>query len=84
MNLDDYQCVPEGSICENCIYCITRLIEPLDDESWDIYIQEAEGAPFTHCRCIVLNMDLHDHIVKDCNYYTEEEVGNPFANNKFL
>ena len=84
MDIDNYQCVPEGSICEGCVYCVKRLITPLEDSDFEIYEQETEEDVFVHCQCIVLNIDLHDHIVRACNYYTEEEADNPFFNNKFL
>jgi hypothetical protein len=80
-----FACLPEGSIFVSCSYCITRLIEPLDDESWDIYIQEDdESGVFVHASCMVLDIDLHDHVVRGCNKFDDGEEFNPFFNNKFL
>lgn len=78
-------CLPEGSICEECIYCISRIIEPLDDEAYEIYVQEDEDSNvFVHTCCIILDIDLHDHVVRACNKYDDGTDENPFLNNKFL
>lgn len=78
-------CLPEGSICEGCVYCIARLIEPLDEEAYEIYVQEDEDSDvFIHACCIMLDIDLHDHIVRECNKYDDGDIENPFLNNKFL
>lgn len=85
MKADELACLPEGSICENCVHCITRIIEPLDEESYEIYVQEDEESNiFVHACCILLDIDLHDHVVRGCNKYEEKKVGNPFLKNKFL
>lgn len=85
MNTDEYACLPEGSICESCVYCITRLIEPLDEEAWEIYIEnDDESSVFIHACCMVLDIDLHDHVVRGCNKFDDGGEGNPFFNNKFL
>lgn len=85
MDTEEYVCLPEGSICESCIYCITRLIEPLDDEAYEIMTQEdIENNIFVHACCMLLDIDLHDHVVKGCNQYECNIEDNPFLNNKFL
>lgn len=80
--------LPEGSICESCIYCIARLIEPLDDEGYEIYQQDDENINvFVHSSCIVLDIDLHDHVVKACNKYDNGQSGggrDVMFGNKFL
>lgn len=85
MNSDELACLPDGSICEDCIYCIARVIEPLDNEAFEIYIQEdPDSNIFVHVCCIILDIDLHDHVVRECNKYDDGSNENPFLNNKFL
>ena len=85
---NDVTYLPEGSICESCIYCITRLIEPLDDEGYEIYQHgDEDNNNFIHASCIMLDIDLHDHIVRACNKYDNGRSGggkNSIFNNKFL
>lgn len=87
METNEYVYLPEGSICEDCIYCVARIIEPLDleDSDWEIYVQEDdddEESVYTHVSCLILDIDLHDHVVRVCNKF--DSGNNPFLNNKFL
>lgn len=88
METDDYVCVPPGSLCENCIYAVFRLIEPLDEGAYELYLfdENNDDGIFAHACCMVLDIDLHDHIVKGCNKFDDgyDNSDNPFANNKFL
>ena len=85
MDTDEFACLPDGSICVTCIYCIARLIEPLDDEAYEIYVQDNEDENiFIHACCTILDIDLHDHVVRGCNKYDSGVEGSPFGYNKFL
>lgn len=86
MDAEEYTCLPKGSICESCIYCILRVIEPLDGDAWEIYVQEDENSDiFIQASCMVLDIDLHDHVVKACNKFDDgTDGGNMFLSNKFL
>ena len=85
MKSDELACLPEGSICESCIHFIGRIIEPLDDEAYEIYVQEDEDSNiFVHACCIILDIELHDHVVRVCSKYDDGNTENPFLENKFL
>jgi hypothetical protein len=87
MDAEEYACLPEGSMCENCIYCVKRIIEPLDEENWEVMDKEEDGVVeniYVQACCLILDIELHDHIVKACNKFDDGAAGNPFLQNKFL
>lgn len=62
--------LPDGSICGSCDYFVGRVIVPLDDEAYEIYIQEdPDSNIFVHVSCAILEIDLHDHVVTKCTKF---------------
>lgn len=85
MDHEDLSCLPEGSVCEACVYCIARIVEPLDDEAFEVYApgDDDEDSVFIHTCCILLDIGLHDHVVRACSKF-KENTGNILMENKFL
>jgi len=85
MDMSKFACLPEGSICEKCRFCMSRLIEPLDEEAFEIISQgDDEQTVLVHSLCLMSDIDLNDHVVKVCNKFDDGTGGNPFFANKFL
>lgn len=62
-------CLPEETLCKNCTYCMTRVIEPLDYEAYGLDEEENGNNIIVQALCIISDVDLHDHIVKECNKF---------------
>jgi hypothetical protein len=74
--------LPEGSICENCVYCMRRIIEPLEDSEFDLNEETKDGI-FVQVLCLLSDMDLHDCITRECTQYKKEKPG-LFIENRFI
>jgi len=59
--------LPKETKCLDCVYLIARIIEPLDEEEREE--MEAEDEIFVHASCLLLDIDVHDHIVRECSKY---------------
>ena len=75
----------DKSICKNCTYMIERLIIPLDEELYEIDrdelgIDAEETVTLTQHICAVLETDLEDHIVLQCNKFSSEMCKSLFLN----
>jgi len=85
-NERDVSYLPEGTICKNCIYCMSRVIEPLDWEAYEEFgINEEENGDdiIVQSMCLLSEVELHDHVVRSCNKF-EDINSNIFMKNKFL
>jgi len=78
--------LPTGSICKDCLNCMVRVIEPLDNDAWEIIGETVDGSTaLIHCICLASDIDLNDHVVRVCNKFDGvHQPPNPFMVNKFL
>lgn len=74
--------LPKESICNDCIHCMLKIIEPLDYEEFDLN-EEAESEILVQSFCLLSSVDLHDHIVRKCSHFEHNE-GNLLMGSKFL
>lgn len=76
----DQNYLPKGSLCENCVHCMKRIIEPLDYEAYGLSEDDEENVIVIQALCLISDVDLADHVVKECNKFDYEIV----MQNKFL
>jgi len=81
MEQRDIAGLPKGTKCLDCIYLIARIIEPLDEE--DIEDTGAEDEIFVQTSCLLLDIDVHDHMVRECSKY-EKYDPNLLIDQRFL
>lgn len=65
----DQDYLPENSLCRKCAHCMVRVIIPLDYEAYGLQELESEESIIVQALCVVSDVDLHDHIVKECNKF---------------
>ena len=53
----DTEMLPEESLCKRCRHRICRLVE----------FESGEQA--YHNSCLLLDIDIHDHVVRSCNRF---------------
>ena len=81
----------DQSLCKKCIYCIKRVVVPIDAEGFENWkvdltddemdaLENGENIALEHIMCMALSMDLDDHIVLECNRFTLENK-NDFIRN---
>lgn len=79
MNKDPYY----DSICQNCVFCVKRVIIPLDKSDWDMIEEDIEDTEedeaMYHVICSIIGIDL-DHIVLECNKFTAVKGNNIIFN----
>lgn len=63
--MDEINEVLSKTICTRCQYFCERQITPIE---WD-----NDEEAFLEISCVLLEIDLGDHICKSCRYFTEEE-----------
>ena len=68
------RCLPEGSICEGCIHCMIRIIEPLDYEAFGLDEEDEISSIIVQALCLLSDVDLHDHIVKECSEFEHKTL----------
>jgi len=73
--------LPKGTKCLDCVYLIARIIEPLDEE--EVEEMEAEDEIFVQTSCLLLDIDVHDHMVRECSKY-EKHDPNLLIDQRFL
>jgi hypothetical protein len=69
------------SLCRTCKHCVSRVIEPIDVESfirdYEYFatddINEEDEITFGQVTCLLLQVDL-DHVVIECNKYEPESM----------
>ena len=85
MNIEDIACLPEGTKCSDCIYMMARIIEPLTSEGENLGLIEVDedNNVYVQVSCLLLDMDIHDHIVKECSKYEKAEA-NLLIDHRFL
>lgn len=81
MSPENVMYLPEGSICKDCVYCMLRIIEPLDYREFGLN-EEAKDDTLVQSLCLLSDVDLCDHIVKECSKF--ESGGNLLMGNRFL
>jgi hypothetical protein len=80
----------EETICRNCVYRVSRLITPIDPESFGLTEEDVEemDIPEGHDimveqhTCMILQSDM-DYIVKDCNHFKDANGGSFFISNPY-
>lgn len=82
MNSEGGVYLPKGSICENCIYCICRVVEPLNYEVFDMG-EDAKDSIVVQVSCLLLDIDLHDHVTRECSKH-ESATNSLLMGDKFL
>lgn len=82
---DIASCLPKGTKCCDCIYLIARIIEPVDLDKEELgFIEFSEDSNiYVHVACLLLDVDIHDHIVKECSKYEKAEP-NLLIDHRFL
>jgi len=82
MKCDNVLCLPEGTKCFDCVYKISRVIEPLDYSDYEEFEIE-EGDTIIQHACMLMDIDIHNHVVHECTKYEKEKPG-LFIENRFL
>lgn len=82
----------KGSICNSCRFKVSRIIVPINEESFiesgvidDGEINESDEVIFEHHMCKELHIDL-DHLVSECSEFKnkkDNDCGGLFNNNLF-
>lgn len=74
--------LPKGSICKDCVYCMVKIIEPLDYSDFGLD-EETKNDTLVQTLCLLSKEELHDHITRECSKF--EAIGsNLLMGNKFL
>ena len=78
------------TICKDCAFRMSRLISPIDPESFgitdedliDMDISEGEEINIEAHTCLISRSDM-DYIVKDCSHFRRIEKGSILIDNPF-
>ena len=71
----------EDTICKNCVHRISRIIVPLDPESFGLDeevlsymgIQDNEDVIIEQHTCLITQQDM-DYIVRECSQYADDNT----------
>lgn len=78
----------EASICKSCVHRFSRLLIPLDYESYGINIEDFDNMDdedeiiVEQHICLISQQDL-DGAVKECNKFKSVEEGSFFSGNPY-